>query len=107
MARLLRDESLVALWQSFFEENCKSEIETIALEYPEKRSLIVDYWDIDKADPKLAELLINQPYKTLFRLNLRENHDPYQRKEDLSESPNRVLPDCLLGHLHLYQLYLD
>lgn len=62
----MKDESLVASWQSFFEENCKSEIETIALEYPENRSLIVDYWDIDKADPKLTETLINQPYKALF-----------------------------------------
>ncbi|UCF12466.1 MAG: minichromosome maintenance protein MCM [Thermoplasmatales archaeon] len=62
----MKDESLVSSWQSFFEENCKSEIETIALEYPENRSLIVDYWDIDKADPKLTETLINQPYKALF-----------------------------------------
>jgi len=63
---LLKDESLVASWQSFFEENCKSEIETIALEYPENRSLIVDYWDIDKVYPTLTEMLINQPYKTFF-----------------------------------------
>ncbi|UCD14375.1 MAG: minichromosome maintenance protein MCM [Thermoplasmatales archaeon] len=62
----MKDESLVSSWQSFFEENCRSEIETIALEYPENRSLIVDYWDIDKADPKLAEMLVNQPFKTLF-----------------------------------------
>jgi len=62
----LKDESLVASWQSFFEGHCKSEIETIALEYPENRSLIVDYWDIDKADPTLTEMLINQPYKALF-----------------------------------------
>ena len=66
MARLLRDESLVASWQSFFEENYKSEIETIALGYPEKRSLFVDYWDLDKADPKLTEILTNQPYKAVF-----------------------------------------
>ncbi|RLI49618.1 hypothetical protein DRO61_04830 [Candidatus Bathyarchaeota archaeon] len=63
---MLKDESLVASWQSFFEENCKSEIETIALEYPENRSLIVDYWDIDKVYPTLTEMLINQPYKTFF-----------------------------------------
>jgi len=66
VARLLRDESLVASWQSFFEENYKSEIETIALGYPEKRSLFVDYWDLDKADPKLTEILTNQPYKAVF-----------------------------------------
>lgn len=66
MVRLLKDESLVASWQRFFEEQCRSNIETIALEYPEKRSLVVDYWDVDKADPSLTELLINQPYKTVF-----------------------------------------
>ena len=66
MARLLKDESLAASWQSFFEENYKSEIETIALGYPEKRSIFVDYWNIDKIDPKLTETLINQPYKAIF-----------------------------------------
>ena len=57
---------MVAQWQKFFEENCKSDIETVALEYPEKRSLYVDYWDIDKVDSKLAESLIDQPYKALY-----------------------------------------
>jgi len=66
MVRLLKDESLVASWQRFFEENYKPGIETVAIEYPEKRSLYVDYWDIDRADPKLTEMLINQPYKAIF-----------------------------------------
>ena len=66
MVKLLKDESLVAKWQKFFEEQCKSDIENVALEYPEKRSLYVDYWDIDKIDSKLAELLIDQPYKALY-----------------------------------------
>ncbi len=65
MVRLLKDQSLVAKWQKFFEDQCKSDIETVALEYPEKRSLYIDYWDIDQVDPKLADLLINQPYKAL------------------------------------------
>jgi len=66
MVRLLKDQSLVAQWQKFFEDNCKPDIETVALEYPEKRSLYVNYWDIDKAEPKLAEMLLNQPYKALY-----------------------------------------
>ena len=66
MVRLVKDESLTASWQDFFEDKCKAEIETLATEYPEKRSLLIDYWDVDKADPKLAELLIRQPFKTLF-----------------------------------------
>jgi replicative DNA helicase Mcm len=66
MVKLLKDESLVAKWQKFFEEKCKPDIENVALEYPEKRSLYVDYWDIDKGDSKLAEMLIDQPYKALY-----------------------------------------
>jgi len=64
--KILKDESLVSQWQKFFEEYCKSDIETVALEYPEKRSLYVDYWKIDEADPKLAELLLEQPYKAIY-----------------------------------------
>jgi len=63
--KLLKDETLVAQWQDFLEKNCKSDIETVALSYPEKRSLFVDYWAIDKAAPELAELLLNQPYKAM------------------------------------------
>ena len=66
MFKLLKDKSLVSSWQNFFEENFKSEIETIALEYPEKRSILIDYWDIDRINPSLAEGLINQPYKSIF-----------------------------------------
>jgi len=64
--KLLKDQSLVAQWQKFFEEHCKSDIETVAIEYPEKRSLYVDFWDIDKADSKLTDLIFNQPYKAMF-----------------------------------------
>jgi len=66
MVRLLKDESLAASWQEFFEEKCKPDIENVALEYPEKRSVLIDYWDIDKADPKLVDVLLHQPYKAIF-----------------------------------------
>jgi len=66
MARLLKDKTLIDTWTAFLEEHYKSEIESIALEYPEKRSLYFDYWDIDRVDPKLTEMLINQPYKAIF-----------------------------------------
>ena len=66
MVRLLKDESLVSKWQKFFEDQCKSDIETVALSYPEKRSLFVDFWKIDKADSDLSELVLSQPYKAFF-----------------------------------------
>ena len=64
--RLLQDESLVDSWQRFLEENYNSDIQTVATEYPDKRSIYVDYWDIDRVDQKLAEILLNQPYKALY-----------------------------------------
>jgi replicative DNA helicase Mcm len=57
---------MIALWERFFIDHYKSEIENIALSYPEKRSLYVDYWDIDKVDPGLAENLILNPYHTIY-----------------------------------------
>jgi len=66
MVRLLKDESLAATWENFFEETSRPDIETIALSYPDRRSLLVNYWDIDKYDSKLSELIINQPYKAIF-----------------------------------------
>jgi len=66
MVQLLKDESLVSTWENFFEENSRPDIENVALSYPEKRSLFVSYWDIDEHDPKLSEMIINQPYKAIF-----------------------------------------
>ena len=70
MVKLLKDESLVSQWQGFFEDYCKSKIETVAIGYPEKRSLFVDYSVIDKADQKLAELVLEQPYKAIYNAEL-------------------------------------
>lgn len=66
MVRLIKDESLAASWQSYFEDQCKADIENVAVEYPEKRSVYIDYWDLDKADPKLAETLLHQPFKAIY-----------------------------------------
>jgi replicative DNA helicase Mcm len=66
MTELFKDENLTALWLKFFEEKCRSDLETIALEYPQHRSLFVDYWDIDKFDSTLTDILTNEPYKAVF-----------------------------------------
>ena len=66
MAKLLRDENLISLWEKFFLDHYKTEIENIALSYPEKRSLYVDYWNVDRVDPGLAENLITNPYPTIY-----------------------------------------
>ncbi len=70
---LLRDEQLIETWRHFFEENYKSELETIALSYPKERSIIVDYWTIDKFDNKhnnIVQSLLDQPFKTLYNAEM-------------------------------------
>ena len=71
---LLKDEQLIHTWKRFFEENYKSELEDIALKYPDVRSIIVDYWTIDKFSNgnnlNLSDLLINQPHKAIFNAEM-------------------------------------
>jgi len=66
MVRLLKDETLIAKWLSFFEDHYKSEIETLSLLYPKERSLCVDYETLDRYDIELSELLRENPYKAIF-----------------------------------------
>jgi replicative DNA helicase Mcm len=66
MVRHLRDETLVAKWKTFFENGYKPELETIAATYPHKKSIYVDYINLDKYDPEIANQLLNNPYEYLF-----------------------------------------
>ena len=54
MVRLLRDETLVAKFKNFFENGYKSELETIAASYPDKKSIYVDYIQLDKYDEEFT-----------------------------------------------------
>ncbi len=58
-------ESLVERWERLFQDYFKEEIESAALLYPDKKSLFLDYWDIDKHDSELGELLLEKPHHTL------------------------------------------
>ncbi len=66
MTRLLIDETIVQRWQSFFEDRLKSDIETFATEYPEKKSIIIDYWILDEASPELADYTMKHPVNSFF-----------------------------------------
>ena len=43
-------DALMEKWERFFQEQCKDKIESAALLYPEKKSVLLDYWDIDRYD---------------------------------------------------------
>lgn len=68
MVRLLKDQVLTTKFQNFLEEHYKGEIETIALEYPTKSSLYVDFEILDKYDTELSNGLIDEPYKYIFNI---------------------------------------
>ncbi len=108
MVLILKDTNLIASWQRFFEEELKAEIETVALEYPEKRSLYVDYWDIDRSDPGLAEMLIEQPSKAIFNAEealklidvaTEHPHHLHFRPKSLPETQRVIIRKIRANHL--------
>ena len=47
-------------WSEFLRQYYKTQIDEIVFTYPAKRSLCVDYWDIDRYSEGLAEALLNR-----------------------------------------------
>ena len=108
MVTLLKDKNLVSSWQMFFEKHCKAEIENVAISYPEKRSIFVDYWKIDQADADLAELLITQPLKAvmnaeealkLIDVSIEQNLDLHFRVVNLPEIHKIIIRHIRSNHL--------
>jgi len=108
MVTLLKDKNLVSSWQMFFEKHCKAEIENVAISYPEKRSIFVDYWKIDQADADLAELLITQPLKAvmnaeealkLIDVSIEQNLELHFRVVNLPEIHKIIIRHIRSNHL--------
>jgi len=59
------DTSTSAQWETFFDRYYLGDILALANEYPEKRSLYVDFVNIEKFDPDLAEELLEHPDRVL------------------------------------------
>jgi replicative DNA helicase Mcm len=63
----LKDEDLVAKWEEFFTDSkYRHQITEIADFYPEKKSLEINYSEIESFDFELAEYFLNKSYKTTF-----------------------------------------
>ena len=81
-------------WERFFQDYCKDKIESASLLYPEKKSLLLDYWDIDKYDSELGEYLLDKPYRAIYAAE-----EALKRIEVAGEAPHlhlrvRNLPDA-------------
>lgn len=65
MSPTLSTQSLVSAWEQFLTDYYKVRIEEAALNYPESRSIDVDYNDLDRRDPTLAQYLLDHPRASL------------------------------------------
>ncbi|MEA3190424.1 MAG: replicative helicase Mcm [Thermoplasmata archaeon] len=61
----VQDAQLAAKWDSFLQDYCKASIQQAVLNYPETRSLSVDFNDLQLRDPDLANDLLARPARNL------------------------------------------
>jgi replicative DNA helicase Mcm len=54
-------ELIKSKFDEFFDRHYADRINSLAIQFPEKRSLLVDFKDLAKFDPELAEALVEQP----------------------------------------------
>lgn len=59
-------DTVIEKWERFFYDYCKEDIDNVALLYPEKKSLVLDYWTIDTHDADMAEFLVEKPYVAFY-----------------------------------------
>jgi DNA replicative helicase MCM subunit Mcm2 (Cdc46/Mcm family) len=52
---------MVALFNDFFTSTYKSRIDSLLLVYPARRSLVVDYEELEMFDPDIADRLVSEP----------------------------------------------
>jgi replicative DNA helicase Mcm len=62
-------QSSVQVWEDFFKLYYKDAILELANDYPDKRSLIIQFSDIEKSDPDLARELLEHPDSVLKHAN--------------------------------------
>lgn len=61
------NEDLIARWEEFFETSAyRIKILEASDLFPEVRSLLIPYSDIDQFDPDVADYLLQHPYKSLW-----------------------------------------
>ncbi|MCX8163200.1 MAG: minichromosome maintenance protein MCM [Candidatus Micrarchaeota archaeon] len=61
MEKVFDDSQLQQLWEEFVEKYYKEDLAQLELEYPTKKSLIINFEDIQKFNPDLADFLVENP----------------------------------------------
>lgn len=106
MAMVIDLETLVERWERFFQDCCKDEIESAALLYPEKKSLVLKHEDIDRYDSELGEYLLDKPYQAIYaaesalkRIDVAGEVPHHVRIRELPEATRVEVRDLRTSHL--------
>lgn len=101
-------QTLVEKWERLFHDYFKKEIEEVSLSYPEIKSFVMDYRDLDKRDPDLADYFLQHPYNAIYTAEeaLKKIDVPVEpqpslhfRIKNLPETQKIGIRDLRSGHL--------
>ncbi len=111
MQLTVQDSQLAAMWSSFLEERCLPEIQLAAQEYPDTKSFVVPFPLVQRANPELAEYILQRPHHalrvgetSLFTMDMVVDPKPHLRlrvsdlPDDLVLLPRQLRSEHL-GHL--------
>lgn len=103
------EEVLIRSWEEFLRKYYKARLNEVALEYPQNRSLVVSYWDLDRHSQTLAEHLLERPTNVLFAaqkavpaidVGLPEGARLHVRVEKLPDQAKAQVRELRSSHLH-------
>ena len=80
-----KNKTSIVKLEEFFNNRSKDEVFTVLDKYPEEKSVVVDYNDLEMFDPDSADLLIEKPEETLEAASMSiRNIDPQRKNAELN-----------------------
>ncbi len=85
MSSIDKSKTSLNKFEEFFSTKYKNDVFEILEKYPDERSLVIDYMDLEMFDPDLADLLIEKPEDVLHASEKAiKNIDPLMKDADLN-----------------------
>lgn len=85
MSSIDKSKTSLTKFEEFFSTKYKDDVFEVLEKYPDERSLVVDYIDLEMFDPDLADLLIEKPDDVILASEKAiKNIDPLMKDADLN-----------------------
>jgi replicative DNA helicase Mcm len=103
------EEALIQSWEEFLRKYYKARLNEVALEYPQRRSLVVSYWDLDRHSQPLAEHLLERPAGVLLAAEkaVQAIDVPLPEPPSLHVRVERLPEQAAVGVRHLRAAHLN